>query len=111
MQAFEVEDGMVVAQNTASTEVEVQTTSGNGYTMRIRPYRTQDNVIEGAVIEIKALSLPHDLGPRPYHCTSSIGVTLFAGSPDTLDDVLRRADRAMYQAKAAGRNCWLLLKA
>jgi len=31
-------------------EVEVQTTEGNWYTMRIQPYRTLDNVIEGAVI-------------------------------------------------------------
>jgi two-component system, chemotaxis family, CheB/CheR fusion protein len=31
-------------------EVEVQTTAGQWYTMRIQPYRTIDNVIEGAVI-------------------------------------------------------------
>ena len=31
-------------------EVEVQTTEGKWFTMRIQPYRTLDNVIEGAVI-------------------------------------------------------------
>ena len=31
-------------------EVEVQTTEGKWFTMRIQPYRTMDNVIEGAVI-------------------------------------------------------------
>jgi len=31
-------------------EVDVQTTEGKWYTMRIQPYRTLDNVIEGAVI-------------------------------------------------------------
>ena len=31
-------------------EVDVQTTAGIWYTMRIQPYRTLDNVIEGAVI-------------------------------------------------------------
>jgi two-component system CheB/CheR fusion protein len=31
-------------------EVDVQTTEGKWYTMRILPYRTVDNVIEGAVI-------------------------------------------------------------
>ena len=39
-----------------------------------------------------------------YHSTPSIGITLFADHQGALDDLLRRADLAMYQAKAAGRN-------
>jgi diguanylate cyclase (GGDEF)-like protein/PAS domain S-box-containing protein len=39
-----------------------------------------------------------------HHCTSSIGVTLFNDQPATLDELLQRADLAMYQAKAHGRN-------
>jgi two-component system CheB/CheR fusion protein len=34
----------------AHKEVDVQTAEGNWYAMRIQPYRTLDNVIEGAVI-------------------------------------------------------------
>jgi len=41
---------------------------------------------------------------RHYHCTSSIGITLFRGSDADVDELLKRADTAMYQAKAAGRN-------
>lgn len=38
--------------------------------------------------------------------TASIGVaTRLPGSGDTLDELLHRADRALYQAKQAGKNC------
>jgi diguanylate cyclase (GGDEF)-like protein len=36
--------------------------------------------------------------------TSSIGVSLFCGHQFNLDEVLKQADLAMYQAKAGGRN-------
>jgi diguanylate cyclase (GGDEF)-like protein len=39
-----------------------------------------------------------------HHCTSSIGVVVFNDYQLSLDDVLKRADAAMYQAKEAGRN-------
>ncbi len=38
------------------------------------------------------------------HITPSIGVAFFDGSAPTITDLLKRADLAMYQAKAAGRN-------
>jgi two-component system CheB/CheR fusion protein len=45
-----VEDVQSVLDTLVSKEIEVQTTAGAWYTMRILPYRTLDNVIEGAVI-------------------------------------------------------------
>lgn len=39
-----------------------------------------------------------------HHCTSSIGMVLFIGHQTTQEDVLKRADMAMYQAKENGRN-------
>jgi two-component system CheB/CheR fusion protein len=44
------EDVKVVLDTLVPKEVEVQTTAGGWYLMRIRPYRTLQNVIEGAVI-------------------------------------------------------------
>lgn len=37
-------------------------------------------------------------------CSTSIGISLFCNHDATVDLVLKRADSAMYQAKAAGRN-------
>ena len=47
---------------------------------------------------------PASGGERPHHCTASIGITLFDGVSLPADELLKRADTAMYQAKAAGRD-------
>jgi diguanylate cyclase (GGDEF)-like protein len=52
----------------------------------------------------EVLSQPYQLGNYEYHTTPSIGVVLFLGHRQSLDDVLKHADTAMYQAKTAGRN-------
>jgi len=39
-----------------------------------------------------------------YHCTASIGVTLFGAHEENVDELLKQADLAMYQAKDSGRN-------
>jgi len=52
------------------------------------------------------LNEPYQLGVHSAcQCTPSIGLSLFSGSPDTPESVLKRADEAMYKAKKAGRNC------
>ena len=51
-----------------------------------------------------ALGLPYLLDSHAFHTTPSIGVVLFLGHENTLDAILKHADTAMYQAKAAGRN-------
>ncbi|MDP2833214.1 MAG: EAL domain-containing protein [Pseudomonadota bacterium] len=52
-----------------------------------------------------ALARPYDLDGREFHCTASVGITLFRGHEATLDALLKQADLALYQAKGAGRNC------
>jgi len=39
-----------------------------------------------------------------HHCTASIGATLFCDPKASYEDVIKRADMAMYQAKEEGRN-------
>jgi len=39
-----------------------------------------------------------------HHCSASIGVVVFLDHEASPDDILICADKAMYQAKAAGRN-------
>jgi diguanylate cyclase (GGDEF)-like protein/PAS domain S-box-containing protein len=41
---------------------------------------------------------------RTHQCTSSIGIALFHDQSISAQELLKRADTAMYQAKAAGRN-------
>jgi diguanylate cyclase (GGDEF)-like protein len=39
-----------------------------------------------------------------HQCTSSIGIVIFIDHELDPDDILKRADMAMYQAKETGRN-------
>jgi diguanylate cyclase (GGDEF)-like protein/PAS domain S-box-containing protein len=60
----------------------------------------------------EALALPYTLcsdvgGNRvciTHHCSASIGLALFDAQTADVDEVLRRADHAMYQSKHEGRN-------
>jgi diguanylate cyclase (GGDEF)-like protein/PAS domain S-box-containing protein len=68
--------------------------------------------VGGAVDQVKTvgekiletLNLPFELRGHVHFSTPSIGMTLFSGQHQSVDDLLKRADLAMYQAKEAGRN-------
>ena len=51
-----------------------------------------------------ALNAPYDLAGKRHQSTSSIGVTLFEDHHHTIDELMKRADLAMYNAKTSGRN-------
>lgn len=53
---------------------------------------------------LMTLNQPYQLDSYEYHNTSSIGATLFSGNELEVDELLKQADIAMYQAKTAGRN-------
>ncbi len=53
---------------------------------------------------LAALNESYPLDTVAYHCTPSIGVTLFKGTRTAIDDLLKQADLAMYKSKDAGRN-------
>ena len=53
---------------------------------------------------LQALEEPFQLGGHLYQGAASIGATLFCADVDSATDLLRRADIAMYQAKARRGN-------
>ncbi|CAN7359855.1 MULTISPECIES: EAL domain-containing protein [unclassified Acidovorax] len=50
------------------------------------------------------LRQPSVLAGHEHHFSASIGITLLRGHQDSVDEVLKQADMAMYRAKDAGRN-------
>jgi diguanylate cyclase (GGDEF)-like protein/PAS domain S-box-containing protein len=50
------------------------------------------------------LSCPYCLKDHEHSCSPSIGVSLFHGGAEQMDELIRHADAAMYQAKDAGGN-------
>jgi len=53
---------------------------------------------------LQELNAPYELSGGWHHNTPSIGVTLFRHHEERTEDILKRADLAMYQSKSAGRN-------
>ena len=52
----------------------------------------------------EAIAAPYQFKEKTHHSSPSIGVCLFYGQEKSLDDLIRCADTAMYQAKNSGRN-------
>lgn len=50
------------------------------------------------------LNQTYQLATHEYHSTPSLGVTMFNGHLQTIEELLRQADFAMYQSKKEGRN-------
>jgi diguanylate cyclase (GGDEF)-like protein/PAS domain S-box-containing protein len=53
---------------------------------------------------MRELNRPYLLNSFEHHSSPSIGITLFCDSTSNIDDLIKNADTAMYQAKNAGRN-------
>lgn len=53
---------------------------------------------------LSTINQPYVLAGQEHHGSASIGISLFASSGQTVDDLLKQADLAMYKAKAAGRS-------
>jgi len=90
-------DEFVVILNDLSHQVDASITQAQAVAEKIRA----------------SLSEPYQLRIHPngqgenqleHHCTTSIGVALFAAHDASQDEILKRSDAAMYEAKQAGRN-------
>jgi diguanylate cyclase (GGDEF)-like protein len=53
---------------------------------------------------LQSLSQPYQLEGSEFHSSSSMGITLFINYKDAMDELLKQADTAMYEAKKSGRN-------
>jgi diguanylate cyclase (GGDEF)-like protein/PAS domain S-box-containing protein len=53
---------------------------------------------------LEVLDRPYHLDGRLFVSTTSIGVTLFEGTKEDVDTLLKQADLAMYRAKSEGRH-------
>ena len=63
----------------------------------------QVHVVAAKILGV--LGQTYELDGHGHHSSASVGCTLFGGFPrEKLEEPLKRAELAMYQAKAAGRN-------
>lgn len=64
--------------------------------------RRQTEAVGGKILA--TLNHLYDLSGTAHHSTPSIGITFFSDQRTGIDELLKQADLAMYQAKSAGRN-------
>ncbi|NMM76689.1 EAL domain-containing protein [Acidovorax sp. SRB_24] len=82
---------------------------GDEFVVVLRGLHTVETEAAGeaeAVAHKMLLALNHvyDVHGLEMHSTPSLGIALFSGVAQSVQELLKRADLAMYQAKAQGRN-------
>lgn len=70
----------------------------------IVPYTSYDR-FEDIIESIRVVfNKPWYLKGADYYCTSSMGIVTFPDEGDTVQDLIKKADVAMYEAKKSGKN-------
>lgn len=78
--------------------------AGDEFTIILPEITIRDDAARVAEKILKLFGEPFDLDGQPLLSSTSIGIALFPKDATNEDDMLRRADSAMYAAKKAGRN-------
>ncbi len=55
---------------------------------------------------VAGLCQDHRFGNESARVSASVGIVVFPRDGATAEELMKKADNAMYAAKAAGRNCW-----
>ena len=77
---------------------------GDEFIMLLRSSEMASHALNMAERVQAELQAPYVLKDYEHHITPSIGITLFSRQNADAEEILKQADTAMYNAKAAGRN-------
>jgi len=85
--------------------------AGDEFTVLLPRVTSREGVAEVAGKIVAALARSFDLGGREAYIGASVGIALFPGDGSDVEYVLNAADRAMYDAKRAGRGTFRFAEA
>jgi diguanylate cyclase (GGDEF)-like protein/PAS domain S-box-containing protein len=77
---------------------------GDEFVVVFRSVKSYDEVTLGANRIIETLDKPIIIDQHPLQTTGSVGVSLFPRDGNSMGELLKHSDTAMYQAKDRGRN-------
>ncbi len=89
-----------------STETTVSRFGGDEFVILIESIPTAKSADLIASRILSAMRDPLLVGGRMHYLSASIGIVTSSGQYSTLDELIRDADVAMYEAKEAGRGCF-----
>jgi diguanylate cyclase (GGDEF)-like protein len=79
---------------------------GDEFTFLLEGVRNKDGAERMVARVFAQLERPFLIEGHEVLMTASVGIALNEGPRCSADELVRRADVALYRAKAAGRNCW-----
>jgi diguanylate cyclase (GGDEF)-like protein/PAS domain S-box-containing protein len=77
---------------------------GDEFTIVLPELRDREDARLIADKFLECLQAPFDLDGHQVHISASIGIAIYPGDGESIDELLRHADIAMYQVKALGKN-------
>ncbi|MCC6073097.1 putative bifunctional diguanylate cyclase/phosphodiesterase [Massilia sp. GCM10020059] len=77
---------------------------GDEFTIVLPELRDREDAKAIADKFLECLQKPFDLDGHQVHISASIGIAIYPGDGESIDELLRHADIAMYQVKALGKN-------
>ncbi len=77
---------------------------GDEFAVLIDDIKKEEQLATPAQRIIEALGAPLSLEGHELHVTTSIGIAIFPENGDSIEELLKNADSAMYRAKENGRN-------
>lgn len=77
---------------------------GDEFVILIEEIQSQQNAIVVAERILKAMLAPFVISDHAIHVTISIGLAFYQGEDTTPQELISKADRALYQSKHEGRN-------
>jgi len=77
---------------------------GDEFTIVLPELRDRDDARVIADKFLETLQKPFDLDGHEVHISASIGIAIYPSDGESIDELLRHADIAMYQVKALGKN-------
>jgi diguanylate cyclase (GGDEF)-like protein len=82
---------------------------GDEFVVMLKDLQTGDDAAAAQVKVVAtkvlaALKQPYRLDNVEHHGSGSLGIALFGAQDDTVEELFKRADMALYEAKAMGRN-------
>ncbi|MGB0494887.1 MAG: EAL domain-containing protein [Kangiellaceae bacterium] len=80
--------------------------SGDEFAVILNGIPQYSHVLKVTEHIIETFQKPFQLDDLSVHSSASIGVSIYPDDADNADSLLRKADQAMYEVKATGRNGW-----
>lgn len=77
---------------------------GDEFTILLESISNHQSASEVARKVVESLSEPFTIDEQPLHIGTSVGISLYPADGEDATTLVKHADAAMYQAKAAGRN-------